>query len=67
MNLLISSVLEQFKNIILWGTELPKLFLVPLIMLLSLIVCVVVLSTILFLIRLIFGQKVVNFIKGTSR
>jgi len=64
MNRLIQSIRDFFTNASAWGSNLPQYISVPLIMVLALVGTVVIVSLILGLIRLIFGQKVIDSIKN---
>ena len=63
-----SNLLQTIQNFIInawaWGATLPQFIAVPLIILLTLVGTAVIVTLILGIIRLIFGQKAVDFIKN---
>jgi len=65
MSNLLQSIEVFLTNAAAWGSNLPQFILVPLVMVLALVGTVVIVSPILGLIRLIFGQKAIDFIKDT--
>jgi len=64
MSNLLQTVQNFFINAWAWGATLPQYIAVPLIILLTLVGTVVIVTIILGIIRLIFGQKAVDFIKN---
>lgn len=64
MSNLLQSIETFFTNAAAWGSNLPQYISVPLIMALALVGTVVLVSLTLGLIRLIFGQKAIDFIKN---
>jgi len=64
MSNLLQTVQNFFINAWAWGATLPQFIAVPLIILLTLVGTVVIVTIILGIIRLIFGQKAVDFIKN---
>jgi len=64
MSNLIQSIENLFANASAWGANLPQLILVPLIMVLAAVGTAVIVGILMGLIRLIFGQKAIDFIKS---
>jgi len=64
MSNLLQTVQNFFTNAWAWGATLPQYIAVPLIIVLTLIGTAAIVSLILGLIRLIFGQKAIDFIKN---
>jgi|GEM_PF-617020 len=67
MSNLLQNVQNFFTNAWAWGATLPQYIAVPLIIVLTLVGTAAVVSLILGLIRLIFGQKAIDFIKNISQ
>jgi len=67
MSNLLQNVQNFFINAWAWGATLPQYIAVPLIIVLTLVGTAAVVSLILGLIRLIFGQKAIDFIKNISQ
>lgn len=64
MSYLIQSIETFFGNAEAWGANLPQYILVPLIMIVSAILTAIIVTLLMGLIRLIFGQKTIDFIKS---
>jgi len=64
MNNLLESAKSFFATASAWGANLPQYISVPLIIALSLVGTVIIVSLIMGLIRLVFGQKAIDFIKN---
>lgn len=64
MSNLIQHIGALFDSAAAWGANLPQFILVPLVMVLALVGTIVIVSLILGLIRLVFGQKAIDFIKN---
>jgi len=67
MSNLLQNVQNFFTNAWAWGATLPQYIAVPLIIVLTLVGTAAVVSLILGLIRLIFGQKAIDNIKNISQ
>ena len=64
MGNLIQSIENLFASASVWGANLPQFVLVPLVMLLATVGTIVIVGLLMGLIRLIFGQKAIDFIKS---
>jgi len=64
MSNLIQNIETFFDNAATWGAGLPQFVLVPLIMILAIVGTTLIVGLVIGLIRLIFGQKAIDFIKS---
>jgi hypothetical protein len=64
MNNLFQSIKTFFANASAWGASLPQYISVPLIIVLAVVGTAAIVSLLLLLIRLVFGQKAIDFIKN---
>lgn len=62
MNNLTQSIGAFFENAAAWGSGLPQYVLVPLVMILAIVGTTAIVGLLLGIIRLIFGQKAIDFI-----
>jgi hypothetical protein len=64
VNNLFQNIKNFFANASAWGASLPQYISVPLIIVLAAIGTAAIVSLLLLIIRLVFGQKAIDFIKN---
>jgi hypothetical protein len=67
MNNWFQSIKTFFANASAWGSSLPQYISVPLIIVLAVVGTAAIVSLLLLMIRLVFGQKAVDFIRDFPR